>query len=379
MGTTSSDMPAARRRAFSLIELVVVVAILALLAGIMLVGVQVARESARRMHCGSNLRQLGLGLMLHHEARGVLPPSWGGPDSTSTQVWGTPPAAKPYPRAGIGLASGFVMLLPYIGEDSLAASIEAAGWPWIIHEVYASARIGVLLCPSDSEPRSHNYLFSIGDRHRGFFPAETFPAAENVGFQSRLRGLFGLQSRVRLESVRDGLSTTIAMSECVRSRGLGRVVPASETVAGVRYYDGRSEAVVNDRFAVSFTTQSPADCLASFSGDAFRHGTTLVDLGRSPGGQWANGRIGFVSFSTVLAPNGPRCGDFETNGSLTPQSRHPGGVLGLMADGAVRFIGDGIDAGDPSLPDRQHGPSPYGVWGALGSRAGGEAVAVPDS
>ena len=38
---------------------------------------------------------------------------------------------------------------------------------------------------------------------------------------------------------------------------------------------------------------------------------------------------------------------------------------------------DEIDAGDPNLQDRQAGPSPYGVWGALGSRAGGEQVAVP--
>lgn len=284
MATTRSGDRVSRCRAFSLIELVVVAAILALLAGLVLAGVQSARESARRMHCASNLRQLGVGLMLHHEARGALPPSWGGPDSTATQVWGSPPTAKPYPGPGVGEASGFVMLLPYIGEEALSARIEAAGWPFIFDQMYTAARVHMLLCPSDISPRSHNYLFSIGDRFRGFWPGFTVPPAENTRFQSALRGLFGLQSCVRLDSVRDGLSNTIAMSECVRPRGLGRVVPPGTSEDGLTY-----------------------------------------------------------------------------------------------ADGAVRFIGDSIDAGDPNLPDRPTGPSPYGVWGALGSRAGGEVVSIPES
>ena len=69
-----------------------------------------------------------------------------------------------------------------------------------------AARIPALLCPSDPSPRSHNYLFSIGDRYRGFWPGFRVPPADRAGFQASIRGLFGLQSRVRLDSVRDGLS-----------------------------------------------------------------------------------------------------------------------------------------------------------------------------
>jgi prepilin-type N-terminal cleavage/methylation domain-containing protein len=279
--------------AFSLIELLIVTAILLLLAGISLTGLQTARESARRLACAANLRDLGLGLLHHHQALGVLPPSWGGPDSTSTQVWGSPPEPKPYPRPGIGLASGFVMLLPFIGEPTLSDAIAAAGWPFACSALYASARLPLLQCPSDPSPRSH------------------------------------------------------------------------------------TEAVVNDRFAVSFSDQPPAACLASFTNGSFRPGTTLFIMNYSPGWLWSFGRPSHVSFSTVLPPNAPRCGDMETQGSLTPQSLHPGGVFGLMADGAVRFIADDIDAGDPALPDRQTGPSPYGVWGAIGSRAGTEVAALP--
>ena len=363
------------RRAFSLVELLIVTTIVLLLLGISLTGVQAARESSRRLSCAANLRDLGLGLLHHHQALGVLPPSWGGPDSTAALAWGSPPEVKPFPFPGIGLASGFVMLLPYIGETSLADAIEAAGWPLIHHGVYASARIPTLLCPSDPASRSHSYLFSIGDRYRGFWPSSRMPAAEDAAFQATLRGLFGLQSRVRLDSVRDGLSQTIALTECVKPRGIGRSVPAQESVAGVRYY-GLGEAVVNDRHAMAFSYDPPNACLARFSGNGFREGTTLLVMDRSPGWLWSCGRPAYVSFSTVLPPNGPRCGDMETQGSLTPQSRHPGGVFGLMADGAVRFITDDIDAGDSSLPDRQTGPSPYGVWGALGSRAGSEANAL---
>ena len=371
-------MPDRSLRAFSLVELLIVIAILVLLGGISLSGLQAAREAARRLTCAANLRELGLGLMHHHQALGVLPPSWGGPDSTSTHPWGTPPTRKPYPGPGVGLASGFVMLLPYIGETGVDATIEAAGRPLVTDSVYSDASIPGLLCPSDSVSRSHNYLFSIGDRYQGFWPGFTVPPAENLRFQASLRGLFGLQSQVRLDSVRDGLSNTIAMSECVRPQGLGRAVSATETVHGVRYFQPQAEAVVNDRYAVAQShASSPADCRASFVNGAFRPGTVLMVMNRSPGWLWSCGRTSFVSFSTVLPPNGPRCNDYFSAGSLTPQSRHPGGVLGLMADGAVRFITDEIDAGDPSLPDRQSGPSPYGVWGALGSRAGAEVANLP--
>ncbi|MFM7136521.1 MAG: DUF1559 domain-containing protein [Planctomycetota bacterium] len=105
--------------------------------------------------------------------------------------------------------------------------------------------------------------------------------------------------------------------------------------------------------------------------------TTLFVMDYSPGWLWSFGRASHVGFSTVLPPNAPRCSDTETRGYLTPQSLHPGGVFGLMADGAVRFITDHIDAGDPSLSDRQTGPSPYGVCGALGSRADAEVAALP--
>ncbi|HUG92803.1 MAG TPA: H-X9-DG-CTERM domain-containing protein [Planctomycetaceae bacterium] len=107
-----------------------------------------------------------------------------------------------------------------------------------------------------------------------------------------------------------------------------------------------------------------------------------------------DGQPEYVGFNTVLGPNRPNCVDLAGAGSgdsihgiLPPASRHPGGVHCLMADGSVRFIGDNIDTGDVTTPDTSpisgtgtdvvtfSGPSPYGIWGALGSKAGNDVTA----
>jgi hypothetical protein len=66
-------------------------------------------------------------------------------------------------------------------------------------------------------------------------------------------------------------------------------------------------------------------------------------------------------------------------------SFHTGGAQACMSDGSVHFVSDSIDTGNPNViqqrpageggPEIFSGPSAYGVWGALGSRLGGEANA----
>ena len=59
---------------------------------------------------------------------------------------------------------------------------------------------------------------------------------------------------------------------------------------------------------------------------------------------------------------------------LPPNSNHPGGVVTLRADGSTGFTTDTIDTGDLSQANVTIGQSPYGVWGALGSKAGTETI-----
>ena len=90
----------------------------------------------------------------------------------------------------------------------------------------------------------------------------------------------------------------------------------------------------------------------------------------------------YVAFNTVLPPNAPACADGGNLGDSThlvipPASRHPGGVNATMTDGSVRFIINTIDTGDLTRKQTAFGPTMYGVWGAMGSKAGGEPVSLP--
>ena len=95
---------------------------------------------------------------------------------------------------------------------------------------------------------------------------------------------------------------------------------------------------------------------------------------------WQDGQSENVGFLTVLAPNSVSCTNNNNNNAdstsplLSASSQHTGGVHCLFTDGAVRFISENINTGNLGVAATLGAPSPYGVWGAMGTKGGGDTV-----
>jgi prepilin-type processing-associated H-X9-DG protein len=103
-------------------------------------------------------------------------------------------------------------------------------------------------------------------------------------------------------------------------------------------------------------------------------GANIGGANAKRGYRWADGRIQYTGVQTILPPNKPSCfrGGDASQGISTVGSRHQGGAHVLMGDGAVRFITDSIEAGNINATPAVGAKSPYGLWGALGTRASRE-------
>jgi len=219
-----------------------------------------------------------------------------------------------------------------------------------------------LLCPSDggaglgNSPGApsdwagdNNYVFSIGDQ-LGISPCN--------GRTVNVRGIFGGQTFITIAEILDGTSNTIAMSECVVTKGGGNTIHGNWADFGCGAQN----------------LPNPATCL-------LRKGpgnTILGGTGGRRGIHYGSGWFDVSGFNTLLSPNSIGCAQYGWPGSLLPpDSYHPGGVNALFADGSVHFISETINSGDPTLAYVTSGESPFGVWGAIGSRSGGEVGASP--
>ncbi len=122
-------------------------------------------------------------------------------------------------------------------------------------------------------------------------------------------------------------------------------------------------------------TNPPSTCFAAYINQTLQSPYTSDT---SPGYRWGDGAAYFAAVTTILPPNSASCGgDHWTAGIFSASSLHTGGAQALFGDGSVKFISENINAGNrgATIPSATSGgQSPYGVWGALGTRNGGEAI-----
>ena len=334
------------RRGFTLIELMVVVGIIGVIAGLLLPAVQASREAARSVQCVNNLKQIGLAIANYESSNGCFPPIWLQSDRTGATF-----SAPTY--------SAFVRLLPMLEQGPLFNAINMSDNnpgpdfpPALSHNLTVmTTQVDTLLCPSDGPtPVSGygrcNYRLCLGPSWR--FVSTATPDAG--------RGAFTPISIRRPADFTDGLSSTVALSERLNGDWLTGPFARSRdyyVTEIVKQYD-----TDNSDWAVAACAVLP----------------TITPADSRGGESWFFSGYHFTNYNHCAAPNpkSPACtfdrlyDDIHSRtireGSMPATSRHRGGVNTLRMDGSVHFAKDSAS---------------LAIWRALSTINGGEAIGEP--
>ncbi len=325
------------RRAFSFMELLLVIALLVVLVGLLLPALRKMREANARVACQHNLRYIALAASQFHDAQAHFPAGETALNASFLGPWDE----EYYP-------SWVLPLLPYLGEKERAAGL--ARFPEFEdrHRGGRSSLYGtpipILICQSDVLPPGGAFEYNspnpLSPTYNPVFPEGRYDAVcsygANWGTQLFLNvptqildknGMFHYNTRTRTADVLDGASTTILFGERshqeLRWRFMGYKNPTPQDFAVfARWYTGGV-----------FTGRQPIESM-NFKLPAWVESDPPVP--------------GSIPWSDLY---------YKRLGSYG--SEHPGGCNFVMADGAVRFVSDSI-----SLPTIQ----------ALSTKAGGEML-----
>jgi prepilin-type N-terminal cleavage/methylation domain-containing protein/prepilin-type processing-associated H-X9-DG protein len=322
------------RAAFTLIELLLVIAVLAILLGLLLPAVQKVREAAARTRCTNNLKQIGLALHNYEGVNQVLPPGYVSQEDDPAMG----PVDPQFNDAGPGWG-WLTYVLPYIEQDSLSRSLNLSLPCYhLANAPFVRSPVKSFRCPSDFGGGNPAFgdtvnVVDVNDNTLAVFGRSNYVA--NVGSSTlwcswpvttQPNGVLYRNSQTRLVDVRDGLSQTVFVGE--RSANLGDSV-----------WPG----------AVPFSTHFAWPPFASI-------GTGGLNRAYDGPGAFVGAHGGPCPYEdpvVIHPPNSP------LGHSDQMQSAHPDGANILMGDGSVRFYSD------------NHKLS---TWVALISRNGEEVV-----
>jgi prepilin-type processing-associated H-X9-DG protein len=336
-----------------------VIAIIAILIGLLLPAVQKVREAAARASCSNNLKQIGLALHNYHDVNGSFPMG----SSLGLYNVGVYQAKQGWSAHGAMLPQLEQMALYnaincYFGADegSTPPTME-----YTVNSTAINAQVKTFLCPSDpagggSYVNANNYFASVGtttnftDKGTGVATLADHPTT----------GLFAYQRCSGIRDCTDGSSNTIAF--CESTVGNPNQQKKQKNI-GLTNVGIPSGAIVYDaslNYAATIAGLQACD-------QAWNSGSGGLDTQR--GKSWAHGAMAFTMFNTVATPNSIQdkwcyCSSVGS-GALAnfseADSFHSGGVNTLMGDGSVKFLKDSIN---------------QRTWWALGTKGNGEVVSA---
>ncbi len=332
------------RSAFTLLELLVVISIIAMLMALILPAVQSAREASRRTQCLNRIRQLGLGLhgFTARSSSGQLPAygTWG--DDAATSAASTQPAA---------LSNWVVDILPYIDRRDLYDR-----WDFNLRhsngtndDLIKTFNMRILTCPDDESAydRPGALSFVVNAGYAGIDSVIELNRTTGWGNQN---GNYHKFDNVKIDWNSNGTVGDAEDNDLTRRSGVmwREVIHRSngsfkaernQSLSLHEIYDGLSQTVLLTENLHAGGLESPAQMWGD--PDA-RSCTFVLPIER------VSGAGPSYYEDPPLDPNFPEC---VINGvragsegrSPWPSSNHPGGVCATFCDGSAKFISQSID------------------------------------